>query len=95
MSDPVPLLEQYVPLLEQYRLRQLAAMVGHLLARRTIVEWASVSCHDDDGLPLGAPFVLCSHERQVTPEGRYTYWRCLACGAEGKVEHPEAGVDIS
>lgn len=28
----------------------------------------------------------CPHRHQVTPEGRYTEWKCLDCGAEGDVE---------
>lgn len=28
---------------------------------------------------------MCQHSRQVTPEGQYTRWRCLDCGAEGDV----------
>lgn len=27
----------------------------------------------------------CKHERRVTPEGRYTWWRCVDCKAEGRV----------
>lgn len=27
----------------------------------------------------------CKHERQVTPEGQYTKFKCLDCGAVGDV----------
>jgi hypothetical protein len=27
----------------------------------------------------------CKHVRKVTPEGRYTFWRCVDCKAEGRV----------
>jgi len=30
------------------------------------------------------------HKRLVTPEGRYTEWRCLDCGATGTFPHPGA-----
>lgn len=29
--------------------------------------------------------VACKHERRVTPEGRYTWWRCVDCKVEGRV----------
>lgn len=28
----------------------------------------------------------CRHPRQVTPEAKYTHFRCLECGHEGKVQ---------
>lgn len=30
------------------------------------------------------------HKRLVTPEDRYTEWRCLDCGATGKFPYPGA-----
>ncbi len=33
----------------------------------------------------------CPHKRQITPEGQYTTFQCLDCGAIGDVERELAG----
>jgi hypothetical protein len=50
-------------------------------AALTVVRERRTAAGDD----LSVPAPRCKHARQVTPEERYSFVRCLDCGALGKL----------